>query len=206
MAWKIFVPVLRWLGYTRRERRASVILLVLIISVILLKHLIHPVRQEIKELAFAPLEKTAADSGPVMKVYERRARERIELNKADSAELVTLPGIGPVLAGRIIRFRRILGGFVNIYQLKEVYGLKEETFNLISDRITADSTMIILINVNSTGYRDLLRHPYLDHPDVQKIIKYRELKGKITGFRDIYSNNLIDSLRINKIRPYLVYE
>ena len=37
----------------------------------------------------------------------------ISINSADSADLLPLPGIGPVFAGRIIKYRNLLGGFVS---------------------------------------------------------------------------------------------
>jgi len=78
-----------------------------------------------------------------------KSRPVIDINNCDSAMLVTLPGIGPVLSGRIIRYRHLLGGFARVEQLKEVYGLKEETYDIIASRLTADSTFIERIDVNT---------------------------------------------------------
>ena len=47
----------------------------------------------------------------MMDSLELRARPRLlDLNRADSADLLPLPGIGPVFASRIIRYRDLLGG------------------------------------------------------------------------------------------------
>jgi len=40
----------------------------------------------------------------------------IPINSADSVQLLPLPGIGPVYAGRIIRYRELLGGYVQTDQ------------------------------------------------------------------------------------------
>src|SRR4051812_27747773 len=48
----------------------------------------------------------------------------IELNTADTSDLIKLSGIGSKLATRIINFRDKLGGFVSIDQVGETYGLK----------------------------------------------------------------------------------
>ena len=49
----------------------------------------------------------------------------IELNSADSAALVSIRGIGPLTAGRIIRYRNALGGFASVSQLQEVTGMTD---------------------------------------------------------------------------------
>lgn len=55
----------------------------------------------------------------------------IDLNTATAAELDQLPGIGEVLAGRIVEYRQTRGPFTSIDQLVEVEGI---SFRLV-DRI-----------------------------------------------------------------------
>jgi DNA uptake protein ComE-like DNA-binding protein len=133
-------------------------------------------------------------------------RELIELNRSDSAALVSLPGIGPVLSSRIIKFRNLIGGYATVDQLREVYGLPEETFILIRDRVYADTTLLRFIQINAADYRTLSRFPYLEKPAVSAILKYRELKGKINSISDLTENKLIDSEKAEKIRPYLRFD
>ncbi|MEE1621147.1 ComEA family DNA-binding protein [Zafaria sp. J156] len=47
----------------------------------------------------------------------------VDVNRASSAELETLPGIGPALAGRIIEFRERNGPFASIAELDAVSGI-----------------------------------------------------------------------------------
>lgn len=60
----------------------------------------------------------------------------ININTASQAELESLPGIGPVLARRIIEFRQTHGPFNSIEELKKVPGIGEATFSRIKDYIT----------------------------------------------------------------------
>jgi len=48
---------------------------------------------------------------------------RLDVNRAEEAELSLLPGIGPTLAGRIIRSRQEEGWFVRPAQLQRVRGV-----------------------------------------------------------------------------------
>ena len=56
---------------------------------------------------------------------------RINLNTADTAELMQIPGIGQVLAGRIIEFREQHGPFASVDDLVQVYGIGEKTVEQI---------------------------------------------------------------------------
>jgi competence protein ComEA len=53
---------------------------------------------------------------------------RINLNLATVAELDTLPGVGPVMAGRIIAWRDLNQRFHTIEQLQEVPGIGSKVF------------------------------------------------------------------------------
>lgn len=48
---------------------------------------------------------------------------RVDLDRAGRAELEGLPGVGPVLAGRILELRRRRGGFDRLEDLLEVKGI-----------------------------------------------------------------------------------
>ncbi|CAM3682507.1 hypothetical protein NORO109296_03010 [Nocardiopsis rhodophaea] len=59
----------------------------------------------------------------------------LDLNTATSEQLQTLPGIGPVLAERIVRFRDTNGGFGSVKQLREVSGIGERRFADLRERV-----------------------------------------------------------------------
>ena len=139
----------------------------------------------------------------------RRSAARIrilDLNACDSASLEALPGIGPVLSARIIKYRRLLGGYASVDQLREVYGLPEETFGLISGRLSADSLDVKRIRVNSATFGDLIRHPYFRKEEVPALLKYRELNGRIDGLEELLTNRVISVETAGKIVPYLAFD
>ena len=61
---------------------------------------------------------------------------KVDLNKADSAQLETLPGIGPGKAQAIIEYRDMNGPFKTIEDVKNVSGIGEKTFEKLKDHIT----------------------------------------------------------------------
>ena len=61
---------------------------------------------------------------------------KINLNAATAEELESLPGIGPVMAKRIIEYRNTHGSFYNIEEIKEVKGIGEKTYEKIKVLIT----------------------------------------------------------------------
>lgn len=59
----------------------------------------------------------------------------IDINRADAAELMTLPGIGASKADSIISYREENGGFSSIEDIMNVEGIKEGVFNRIKEHI-----------------------------------------------------------------------
>ncbi len=61
--------------------------------------------------------------------------QRLEINRATQAELEALPGIGPVLAERIVAWRSANGPFVSVEQIMDVEGIGEKKFAELRDSI-----------------------------------------------------------------------
>jgi DNA uptake protein ComE-like DNA-binding protein len=202
-----------WFGYSRSERRSTFILLNMIVIILGLRYVIPDQNISLKEI---PIDFRESIIGGTLtkennEAFEKqnelktinRKRSPINLNSCDSVSLVALPGIGPVLSSRIIRYGKLIGGYVSVNQLREVYGLPEETFSMISSRVFADSLSVRRIRINEADYKELIRHPYFKRDEVSAILKYRELKGKITDINIMTGNNLISPETARKIRAYL---
>jgi DNA uptake protein and related DNA-binding proteins len=234
-------PIMDWFGFTRRERRSTFALLLIVVIIIGFKYMVPDTRitiQDITDSLLVANDAPALDSGiqsgaysfPVNSKgngiktifgrkpkisrstikkdvsYSNQKQQLIEINRCDSVTLVRLPGIGPVLSARIIRYRRLLGGYARIEQLKEVYGLPEETYELIKNRISADSTFISRININTAGYKELYHIRYLERYEIASILKYRQLKVKINGIEDLIDNKVITKEKAKSVGPYLKFD
>ncbi len=64
--------------------------------------------------------------------------ERINLNTADAALLETLPGIGPVLAQRIIDHREQMGPFQSVDDLEAIDGISARLVDELRPLVTVD--------------------------------------------------------------------
>ena len=63
---------------------------------------------------------------------------RVNLNTADAVTLQKRLGIGPLLAARIIAYRREVGSFKSPEQLLDVRGMTEAKFNTLQGRVHAE--------------------------------------------------------------------
>lgn len=63
------------------------------------------------------------------------ADSRVDLNLADVSALDGLPGIGPVLAQKIVDWRTEHGRFASVDQLREVSGIGESKFTALKNKV-----------------------------------------------------------------------
>ena len=63
----------------------------------------------------------------------------VDLNQATPRQLDGLPGIGPVLAGRIVGYRQRKGGFHSVGELRAVSGIGEKRYLALEDLVTVGS-------------------------------------------------------------------
>ena len=68
------------------------------------------------------------------------ADDRLDLNTATAEDLQELPGIGKVIAQRIIDYRDLCGRFLDPEQLMEVDGIGEAKYEKIRDLVTVRNT------------------------------------------------------------------
>ena len=136
----------------------------------------------------------------------KETKLQIELNSADSSLLTQLPGIGPVLAARTVRYRNLIGGFTSVAQLSEVYGVNSDLADQLAALFTVDSSLIRKISVNKANFRELVAHPYLNEQQVRGIQNFIRLQNRINNVDELVKNNILKPEDAEKIRPYLKFE
>jgi len=98
-----------------------------------------PVRPPAGQAAPAAAEPVPAPApaGSVAPIHPT-VPNRIDLNRADARELDRLPGIGPVLAGRIVEHRRTAGPYRSVEDLLAVRGIGPALLERLRDRVVVD--------------------------------------------------------------------
>ncbi|MBM3441994.1 MAG: hypothetical protein FJX89_04740 [Bacteroidetes bacterium] len=131
----------------------------------------------------------------------------IEVNTADSLTWLQLSGIGPGWTARILRFRRRLGGFMQVEQLAETYGLPDSVFQSIRPFLTVDATKVQpVIALNQATAEQLAAHPYLSYRVARAIIAYREQHGPFGQVEDLSRVALVTAELFERMRPYVRLE
>ena len=130
----------------------------------------------------------------------------IDLNKADSSQLTRIKGIGPVLALRILKYRDMLGGYISVEQLNEIYGLKEPALGSVKEAAFIDHSFSpVKIRINFAEWKDLVHHPYIDKYLANAIIAFRDRSGPFHSVDDLRKINSINDSTISKISPYITF-
>ena len=90
---------------------------------------------ETKQLTNAAVESLGTRTHP------RAARagvDRVRINAAGAAELVALPGVGPVMAQRIVEYRAAHGPFGSLADLRRVKGIGPRTCERLASLVRFD--------------------------------------------------------------------
>ncbi|MBQ5529055.1 MAG: helix-hairpin-helix domain-containing protein, partial [Bacteroidales bacterium] len=130
---------------------------------------------------------------------------KLELNGADSAALVSLRGIGPWYARKILDYRDRLGGFVAPEQLLEIDGIDAERYAGFADGITVDPSRIRRLDLWHASDTVLARHPYLGPKGARSIVRYRELYDSTRWtLPDLATERVLSQENIEKLKKYIV--
>ena len=133
----------------------------------------------------ADSREAGASTKPIANEYRKATPHPLQLNTADSTELIVLPQIGEVMASRIHRYRDRLGGYVSLDQLFEVKGMDSARFETIRPYLLLDQEAVRRLDVNHDAFKTLLRHPYLEYEQVKAIVNHRERKGFIRDWKQL---------------------
>ncbi len=90
--------------------------------------------------ASTPDEPAPADSGRIAADPGSPPVFRVDLNRASVGELDALPGVGPVLAARIVAHRSAHGPFLQVEELRAVRGIGPRLMERLRERVTVGLT------------------------------------------------------------------
>ena len=219
-------------GFSRRESRGflmvfPVLVLLYLIPVIYNRMLKFTNQEDYKtyleqvDLMLASIGQDSAEKAPVnwnkafgqdttrkLKVYIKPREPQLNLmdfSEADSIVLQLVPGIGQVLAGRIIKYREKLGGMHGEQQLLEVYGITEEVANRVFEYFPLSPLIRRKLKVNELDVAGLAEHPYIPYGHAKVIVAYRKQHGDYQKPEDLLKIKIFNEEWLDRLRPYLEF-
>ncbi|MCU0431465.1 MAG: helix-hairpin-helix domain-containing protein [Cytophagaceae bacterium] len=165
----------------------------------------------IDTIRLAELQSYISFEDPTRKEIKARPKKiyptLISIHHCDSAALEALRGIGPVLAGRIVKYRKKLGGFVDTAQYKEVYGLHGEALKELKEKTFLDKTIAPeKLSFNHDSLSKLAQHPYLGWKLAKRIVQFRKQHGNALSEEAWKQAYLFDTEVWIKLHPYLTFQ
>ncbi|MCB0502040.1 MAG: helix-hairpin-helix domain-containing protein [Bacteroidetes bacterium] len=134
-----------------------------------------------------------------------REKQRLELNTMTARQLIKQNIVDDELAYRIIKFRDGLGGFYSKSQLKEVFGVTNESYEKLMANIDFNSTSLKRININKATQEELQLHSYISQKLAKQILNYREKVKPFASSEDVLKLYLVDEALHQKLIPYLEF-
>lgn len=139
-------------------------------------------------------------------VREKRAGDKtlsvIEVNTATAEEWESLPGIGKVLANRLIRYREKLGGFSSLEQVKKTYGISDSVFAQIQPLLRLQPTNVSgngWLNLNSATVSQLTTVAGIPEAIAKAIVVYRKEYGPFQQVTDLKKLVLISDTIFQRV-------
>lgn len=133
----------------------------------------------------------------------KRVIRVVELNTADSLDLIQIPGVGGFYASEIMEMRERMGGYRSHEQLLDIYNMRDYTFENLLKYTTVDTSLAQRININHCDLKRLGRHPYLTWKQARVIINYREQHGAFKSVKDILNTDVIADTTFEQLQPFL---
>ena len=137
-----------------------------------------------------------------VKKEEERVSVIYDINAATAEELRKVNGIGKAYSERIIKYRELLGGFANMDQLNEVYGITNELSLKIKKSFSIQSPNDPIL-INSDSVKILAKHPYISYDIAWIIINYRKQNGDIRSYENLGEIQALSDSILQKLVPYI---
>ncbi|WP_456314636.1 ComEA family DNA-binding protein [Pseudomonas shirazensis] len=110
----------------------------------------------------------------------------LDINEATQEDFMKIHGIGEALSLRILKQKEILGGFISMEQIKDVWGLSPEViFELNTHFKISTAPNFKKIAINDASLKELAQFPYFRYGLAKQIITYRSMNGNFKNIEDL---------------------
>ncbi len=128
---------------------------------------------------------------------------KLDINQLDSNQIKNIHGFPEFLLERIYKYRISLGGFYELEQIGEVYGLDSLSIKKLESQIFVDQGFIVKMNLNEASFKELVNHPYLTFEQVKSIVNFRQKIRLFESVDELNQLELINDSLFTKIANYL---
>lgn len=130
-----------------------------------------------------------------------------DLNQVTYDQLIQFEGVNSKIAGRVLAYRKLLGGYSMDAQLYEVYELDKKTAKRILNVLKVrKKPNIDRININTATFKEILHTPYIDYQLTKKIFNYRNLNTRFETLEDLKKIDSFPVKKFDRIALYLYAE
>jgi len=136
--------------------------------------------------------------------FQNLTISKININSANEEELISLKGIGQVLSKRIVKYRESLGGFYDMNQLLEIYGVSEDVLINNENILFIDESEIIKINVNTLSLNELKTHPYISWDIAAAIVEKRQFQN-LQSLNFLIEKKIMTEKDLEKLNHYISF-
>ena len=152
-------------------------------------------------------EKSSYSSFEGKKISKKGAQPciPIDVNTADTTAWQSLRGIGKVLANRIIKFREKLGGFYQVDQVKETFGLADSVYQKIRPCLQINTPTLKPLLINQANFNELAAHPYLGFKAAKAIMNWKDQHGPFGKMEDLEALVVLEAGKLEKLKPYVQF-
>lgn len=109
----------------------------------------------------------------------------IDINKASSDQWEHKAGLSQNSIRQIMNYKKYLGGFTHIHQISKVYGITQETFQLLRPHLRVQKNSLIKLNPNTMNFNQWKSLAMFDDQQIIRILNARKAQQGHMGWRDL---------------------
>ncbi len=139
--------------------------------------------------------------------YKTVAIKPSNINTASLEQLQKVYGIGPALSRRIMKERANLDGFINMKQVRAVYGITDSTMLQLNKHFYITVPVgFKKIALNKASVDDLSTIPYLSDYLIDKLIEQRTLRDGFKSWDEVVLTSRFPQEKLPLIQLYLTID
>ena len=140
-------------------------------------------------------------------VDSKQIIQKMDLNQVSIDQIQSINKVGEAIARRIVLYRNLLGGFVLVNQLSEVYNIPEETLKNLKSVVFINPGFVPKkVKINQDKLEVLEHHPYISDQLAEDIVRFREINGSIKSEKLLADFKSIDKGNFEKLIFYLDFQ